>query len=147
MAAGFYIICLNGRIGIMVRPLSGSFINGSLYFQDMTKKEVMLCSLILLCVFMREWRRRLGETQRSAQTHLVAVLSFVSREETMAKVKDALGRLRVWMSNPNWSSTSLTLRHLVSGLVFFLAMLVVIFTFAPLIPSNITVRSHGQPAQ
>ncbi|PVD28891.1 hypothetical protein C0Q70_11486 [Pomacea canaliculata] len=69
------------------------------------------------------------------------------REETMAKVKDALGRLRVWMSNPNWSSTSLTLRHLVSGLVFFLAMLVVIFTFAPLIPSNITVRSHGQPAQ
>ncbi|KAK7479644.1 hypothetical protein BaRGS_00029110 [Batillaria attramentaria] len=68
-------------------------------------------------------------------------------DETLSKVKDILVQTRLWVSNPNWQSASHTLRRIAAGIIFLIAMIVVILTFAPLVPGNITMRNHGKPAQ
>ncbi|XP_076467389.1 uncharacterized protein LOC143298371 isoform X2 [Babylonia areolata] len=68
-------------------------------------------------------------------------------DEAVSKVKDAVVKVRLWMSNPNWQSASQTLRKVAAGLFFLLAMLVVVVTFAPLIPAHISLRNHAKSAQ
>lgn len=68
-------------------------------------------------------------------------------EEAVSKAKDIIVQVRQWMSNPNWQSASHTLRRIAAGLIFLVAMIIVILTFAPLVPGNITMRNHGKPAQ
>ena len=65
----------------------------------------------------------------------------------MWKVKEAVLKLREWMSNPNWHSASLTLRKMAAGVIFLIAMVIVVVTFAPLVPGNVSLRNHGKPAQ
>lgn len=62
-------------------------------------------------------------------------------------LRKSIAQARLWMSYPTWQSASQTLRLVLAGFIFFIAIVVVVFTFAPLVPSNVTVRSQGTPTQ
>ena len=65
----------------------------------------------------------------------------------MFKLKDVVVKVRLWMTNPNWNTASHTLRKIAAGVMFLVAMVVVVVTFAPLFPGNVELRNHGKPAQ
>ncbi|XP_070190240.1 uncharacterized protein [Littorina saxatilis] len=68
-------------------------------------------------------------------------------DEAVSKLKDAVVKVRLWISNPNWHTASHTLRKIAAGIIFLIAMIVVIVTFVPLVPGNVELRNHGKPAQ
>jgi hypothetical protein len=65
----------------------------------------------------------------------------------MSKLKEAVLKVRQWLQHPNWHSASHTLRKMAAGLIFLVAMIVVVVTFVPFVPNNIELRNHGRPAQ
>jgi len=72
---------------------------------------------------------------------------LLCRDVAVFKLKDLVMKVRLWMSNPNWHSASHTLRKIAAGIMFLIAMVVVIVTFAPLVPGNVELRNHGKSAQ
>lgn len=68
-------------------------------------------------------------------------------DEVMSKLKEAVLKIRQWLTNPNWQSASHTLRKLAAGVIFLVAMIVVVITFIPVVPGNVELRNHGRPAQ